>query len=285
MRTLAFLALALLTPAAWARKPLTQKLDIHTRPNWDPNTMQATGVLCLTTGVGIRGSGVEGLGANIGHSALSIFDIEGDQVGEKNPESYHVTSIGFWPDKTHDRGEEEGPETWQVDDRPGDHFMTFASSTLYGKKNSRHCIEITTAEKKKIREFLETKKQQKWTPAYNCNDLSVEAFFGVLYGWKPLKELKKDPQAKVFFGSAKQWFDILLPHYVRAGTVKFQKQFDIKGTLSYTPRSKDEIAKTQELEDTGRITVPLFKETYAEIPVIEEKVAPLPPAFRHKSQN
>jgi hypothetical protein len=281
-----FLATASATQAR-AGRALSHNLDYYERPGWDPNTMVASGILCLTTGVGLAGSGQSGLGANIGHSALSLFELDEENARRTNPESYKVTSTGFWPEKGRDRDDPTAEETWQVENKAGDHFLTFSNSVLYGPQNGRHCVQVTKSEIERLHAFLAERKKKQWSFAYNCNDLSLDAFLGALFEGRSVKELRHDrsSDARFFLGPVMEIAGIMTPHVVLQGLRNFQKHYRVKGTLRYVPRDKAEIAKIQELQEGGRITVALFDDLPARAAVPMLKENPQIPRAVHRNTN
>jgi|GEM_PF-1652774 len=269
-------------------RPLTQEITYHERPD-GPLREPAVAIVCITTGVGLRNSGESGMGANIGHSALSIFDLEGAEQSKRDPYSYKVHSTSFWPDKGYDRGQSTGDPTWQVDNKPGDHFLTFAQSTLYGSQNGRHCVLMTQSEKDRLKAFQQARKTQKWTPFYNCNDLAIEGFLGVMFDGKSLQELRDALKAEEkearkkgipvpssplrdYLGSVSETAGVMLPHAALRGLRNFQRTAKAAGTLRYLARDPQEIGKIQELQELGKITVPLFKGIKASAEPIDETV-------------
>jgi hypothetical protein len=251
----------------FAGRAVSHSLPIYSRPNWNPSTTKATGVLCITTGIGAhdttQNSG-EDLGGSFGHSALSLFEIEGEEIGQKNPESYRVKAVSTVPEPGFDKQNPLPNKTWQLDDRPGDHFLTFKSSTFYHTQSGMHCIPVSSKEKSKLQDFLKKRKYDKWELMKNCNDLAVEAFMGVLFNWKPLKQLLKNPEGeeKLFMDPIRKGFltklKIMTPHVVLKGLRNFQSHYQVQGTLKYTPRDKYELSKIEELSKMKHITVPLY---------------------------
>ena len=120
----------------------------------------AHSVLCINVGI----SQVPG---HVGHSTVSLFELDKKNQKPGVFKSVKVESIGYWPKDP----SEEHDLRYNYSE---DNFLKFQNGYYPKDKAKTFCVKVTKSESKEMMDFYraELAKDKDWSLKFNCNDIS-----------------------------------------------------------------------------------------------------------------
>lgn len=200
---------SLLKPRAWT-------IPYYDRPL---NNAKPYEMLCITSRDGTSLT-------VLGHTALSRFKLD------ESSQAHEVTSIGLWPLSN------------LLINSHKDHFLNFEQSQEK-RKNVSFCVPINKTESKRLNDFLEERKNIRWSLGYNCNDFSTEAF-KLITGI----DLESRTASTMLLSN---------PVKVRDSITKMLETQSAPKAFMYAPKGRKEINKLVDLELNQKLMSSPFK--------------------------